>query len=702
MSWPLFFFILVMLPPLDRAAAGPGDEEGYLSLRANQLRATCVANPEELQRYFFEIRRSLSPSARKAPVFSGGLVVFDPAGFSGWTNQLVASTIDGVTVYPMTLTEDPVKRDTLFYNEAKELIAVLPLVPDVDPFAWLTEWNGAEWVGGPGKDGPDEVAPSSVCITFALLPVAHVTDLVLARHQPGKRKNIKWAKRGSLLIGKGPESDQESIAQNGLSPWTSADADGDGLCDWDESHVYGADGLNPDTDHDGLTDGEEVFGWKAWDVTWRTNRMQWVEKGPQATWIGDWAEGSHNGDRVAKALSKPIRASLGMDREMDADLRVSTDGYVCLGRRPPAPPLAHGVNLPLPWPGLDRFVAVFWDELELSKSAGVWIGTDDGHVVVTWTGARLQRKPGEGLDFQMDYSAADGSYTFRYRACPGLRFPSSAFCTAGIQSTDSAGLARVVFNRVGFIKPGMTIRLAPAMSSPLRADTDGDGVLDGDEARQGCNPARTEDLQFDWDGDGLTLGEEMNAATDPHAVDTDGDGFTDAEELLEGLNPLDPGDAGSDLDQDGLSNEEEWCYGTDLRKPDSDGDQTPDAQELIQGSDPADASDGGMKPDETMFIQIRMDETAPALNSSVFRLGDYRCRGTIFKGSRKWASFLFPLGRTYPMEWMPREGFVESPVVTTEIRVNMIDPTSAGGSDMWVCPPAFIDGPRHVFGVWSR
>jgi hypothetical protein len=45
----------------------------------------------------------------------------------------------------------------------------------------------------------------------------------------------------------------------GLDP-TNPDTDADGVADGDEPNIYGTDPLNPDTDGDGASDGEELFG----------------------------------------------------------------------------------------------------------------------------------------------------------------------------------------------------------------------------------------------------------------------------------------------------------------------------------------------------------------------------------------------------------------------------------------------------------
>jgi hypothetical protein len=59
-------------------------------------------------------------------------------------------------------------------------------------------------------------------------------------------------------------------------------------------------------------------------------------------------------------------------------------------------------------------------------------------------------------------------------------------------------------------------------------DTDGDGLLDGDD------PVPTGD---DVDRDGLTDGEELALGSDPRAADTDGDGRSDGDEFAAGTDP---------------------------------------------------------------------------------------------------------------------------------------------------------------------
>ena len=180
-------------------------------------------------------------------------------------------------------------------------------------------------------------------------------------------------------------------------------------------------------------------------------------------------------------------------------------------------------------------------------------------------------------------------------------------------------------------------------------DTDGDGILDGDdldddndgiadeaEANLGTDP-----LSADSDGDGLQDGTELGltsgtpdsnggpnpfipdadptTTTDPLIADTDGDGLTDGQEDLNldgatqnsigstgtpGVGETDPTSA--DTDGDGLSDGDEVNNrGTSPVDTDTDDGGTPDGAEVGQGTNPVDNplddvipdTDGDGRPD---------------------------------------------------------------------------------------------------------
>jgi hypothetical protein len=116
----------------------------------------------------------------------------------------------------------------------------------------------------------------------------------------------------------------------------------------------------------------------------------------------------------------------------------------------------------------------------------------------------------------------------------------------------------------------------------------------------------TDPLQADTDGDGLSDGDEINIhGTSPHDADTDGDGMTDDEEAATGSNPLVP-DAGADPDADGLANEDELIHGTDPNLWNTDNDGVSDGDEVAQDSDPNDPNDSAPPPSGTKDISFNI------------------------------------------------------------------------------------------------
>jgi hypothetical protein len=106
-------------------------------------------------------------------------------------------------------------------------------------------------------------------------------------------------------------------------------------------------------------------------------------------------------------------------------------------------------------------------------------------------------------------------------------------------------------------------------------------------------------VSVDSDGDGLVDAQEAALGTNPRVVDTDGDGLTDLFEVRAkgGYDPtaknvyqLGP-DGGADLDGDTLTTFEELQLGTKPDSADTDRDGVPDDLELAAGSDPVIADD---------------------------------------------------------------------------------------------------------------
>jgi len=107
-------------------------------------------------------------------------------------------------------------------------------------------------------------------------------------------------------------------------------------------------------------------------------------------------------------------------------------------------------------------------------------------------------------------------------------------------------------------------------TDPKKADTDNDGLKDGEELGE----YNTSPLLPDTDGDGLTDGTEvLTAHSDPLVADTDGDGLSDGDEVN--------------------------THHTNPTLPDTDGDAFTDGIEVTLGSDPTSATS---KPDNVAVL----------------------------------------------------------------------------------------------------
>lgn len=174
-------------------------------------------------------------------------------------------------------------------------------------------------------------------------------------------------------------------------------------------------------------------------------------------------------------------------------------------------------------------------------------------------------------------------------------------------------------------------------SDPTLRDTDGDGVLDPHEVRNGSNPdaADTDEDDLgddselgnassatapDSDLDGLSDPVERRLGTDPTDRDTDGDGLSDGTEYHEtGTDPL-----AVDTDGDGLDDAAEVRrFGTDPTDADTDGDGVADGREVLRGTDPA-GTDRAAPDDSAESVQHRDPVRVP--------LGPFDVLGELLEG----------------------------------------------------------------------
>lgn len=144
---------------------------------------------------------------------------------------------------------------------------------------------------------------------------------------------------------------------------------------------------------------------------------------------------------------------------------------------------------------------------------------------------------------------------------------------------------------------GVALDLGCGDSAIHAPETCDDGnLVDGDGCSSLCQG------ESDTDGDGLFDPGESIYLTDPNVADSDNDGLTDGDEVfVYGTDPADP-DSDDDLLLDGV---EASLLGTDPLNPDSDGDTIPDGDEIfLYGTDPLNTDTDGDLLDDDLEINL--------------------------------------------------------------------------------------------------
>ena len=373
----------------------------------------------------------------------------------------------------------------------------------------------------------------------------------------------------------------------------SVDRDADGLSDLEEI-ALGTDPSNPDTDDDGLRDGQEArpFEIVNGEFTWEQARLDSQTRGGRLAVLNTTAKQRD----VKVILGKVITSNTGRYWLGGHDL--NTEGayqwVTATGERNGPPILAPTNWAPYQPDNLNNADGLeiqnndnlYWSMATVTKLQGYVIeyptsdpksadtdgdGLTDGEERAFTSDPNKKDTDGDGLTDREERNFGsnprkkdtdgDGLSDFdevrKYRTNPTLA------------DTDKDGL-----------DDGDEIARG---TNPRKRDTDGDGLSDGDEVKRRTNP-----LKKDTDNDGLNDGREVRLGTNPRKADTDGDGIKDGDEVAKGSDPLDPKDPKRiDTDKDGLTNYEElFIYGTDPTKKDTDGDGLNDAFEVKRGTNP--------------------------------------------------------------------------------------------------------------------
>jgi outer membrane protein OmpA-like peptidoglycan-associated protein len=306
----------------------------------------------------------------------------------------------------------------------------------------------------------------------------------------------------------------------GTDPY-NPDTDGDGLKDGEEVHSYFTNPLKPDTDDDGLNDYDEIF-------TYRTSPVK-----PDSD-----NDGLNDGEEIARKTD-PNAADTDGDGLIDGD-EVKTH---------------------------------LTDPLNTDSDSD---GLSDGDEVNKYgTNPKAKDSDSDGLD--------DGPEVNTYKTNPSN------------PDTDGDGLKdglEILTHKTDPLKPDTDTdglsdgdEVLTQKTNPLKPDSDGDGLSDGDEV----NKYKTNPLNIDTDKDGLSDGDEvLKYKTDPLKPDTDEDGLNDGDEVNKyKTNPIN-----RDSDSDKLTDGKEVLETrTNPLNPDTDGDT------VIDGDDDCPLTPG-VKSDE--------------------------------------------------------------------------------------------------------
>ncbi|MCY3414469.1 MAG: hypothetical protein INQ03_22670 [Candidatus Heimdallarchaeota archaeon] len=365
-------------------------------------------------------------------------------------------------------------------------------------------------------------------------------------------------------------TDSEEVALYGTNP-LSFDTDADGLTDYYEvttawnitgitPSVFGivigkdqfddhTDPTNPDTDGDGLLDGDEgEFGNYFGDP----DNYPETSPDPLLLFNGGYTHPLDNDtddDSYAQYYTGEI-AGMGPTRVF---LRDMTDGVEIAG--------ITATTIEIDEDGIREYVTkTFFTNPTNPDSDG---DTVTGNPRTKILGAFLNSDGYElALDPASDPLNADSDGDGLLDGLEGtLKFDRNATTDKLNPDSDGDGLA-----------DGLEYTLG---SNPGDPDTDGDLVLDGDEFFiYNTNPFLP-DTDFDGVSDGWEL---FFSHSSPHSRDSDGDALSDYEEIyIYGTNPMD-----EDSDNDNLTDRDEVLeFGTDANNADSDEDGLRDGPEIM-------------------------------------------------------------------------------------------------------------------------
>jgi hypothetical protein len=406
---------------------------------------------------------------------------------------------------------------------------------------------------------------------------------------------VYWRQISSLdHDGDGLLNSEERI--NGTNQWRF-DTDSDGLNDALELRLS-TDLFVGDTDDDGLSDSEEHNGWQV-DFTYYGHEFtEKVRSDPLMTdtdddGLSDLAEfmkrlnprsedTDGNGIHDANESIIPI---YGCIKDVDFDGKGSS-----IKVKP-----GDLVNATVEY----RLIGVRGLTTDEAANCSIMITMDNSSLNETiYNGTPVIGKRTEGsATFSFNASSTEGIYKLRHfrnwsylnetlpeeeREVIGIVIATENVSAEWVsEGADTDGDGIIDLNEaIGWninVTDANGTQMINVTSDPGRVDTDSDGLTDGEEYNNGYDSLNPQSA--DTDGDGVTDLVELLWDYDPLNYDTDGEGLDDGTELTFNSDPKD-----EDTDDDGLNDKEEFEFNSDPNKKDTDGDKLNDSEEVACNS----------------------------------------------------------------------------------------------------------------------
>lgn len=450
---------------------------------------------------------------------------------------------------------------------------------------------------------------------------------------------------GRVDAGEGDPNDAKS--QTLVLP----DADNDGLADPEEMRC-GSDPQDPDSDDDGLADGKEANATVDYDGDGLPGALDpdsdndgvgdGTERGVTQAVAGNIenALGNFHVDVQPQSRTFPCSADSDGDGQRDGWEDANHDGAIDSGESDPLVPESVTSSADKDGDGLSDV-----EEQALGSHPDDADSDDDG------VGDRAEANfafdtDGDGQINALDEDS-DGDQLFdgteRGLTLESLPFPQatdlggSVFVAdkdpgsrtfAVVADSDRGGMPDGAedFSRDGRLDPGETDPSNPKDDGTIDGDIDGDGIENTLEIKIGTSP-----MSADTDGDGLLDPTEVTDLS--HPADTDGDGKIDAldldsdndsvpDQIEARLDPDAPPGAQVPADSDGDG-------AADFRDTDSDNDGLTDGDEVGKWhTDPTqmDTDHGGLR-DDVEVLQTHTNPNDPSDDQEVLEPGG-AIRGT--------------------------------------------------------------------------